>query len=74
CVSTYSDLLVLGISRPQIVASVTVQFSGGSSVEPVLTGQSESLEFVLVDDVFLIDRNFSIFFVALFLYLPFFII
>ncbi|WP_211315514.1 hypothetical protein, partial [Roseicyclus mahoneyensis] len=31
CVSTYSDLLVLGISRPQIVASVTVQFSGGSS-------------------------------------------
>ena len=32
CVSTCSDLLVLGISRPQIVASVTVRFSGGSSL------------------------------------------
>ena len=33
CVSTCPDLLVLGISRPQIVASVTVRFSGGSSLD-----------------------------------------
>ena len=34
CASTCSDLLILGISRPQIVASVTVRFSGRSSQRP----------------------------------------
>jgi hypothetical protein len=32
CVSTCSDLLVLWISRYQIVASITVRLSGGSSI------------------------------------------
>jgi hypothetical protein len=77
----YAAILVAAISLSACTASGPILLDSTPSaqaemafVEPVFTGQSESLEFVLVDDVFLIDRNFSIFFVALFLYLPFFII